>query len=454
MEVAGLGGATESGVYPPLDEAKKSAVSVELERILESAAFHTSRRSRQFLSYVVRQTLSGHGEQLKERAIGIDVFGRSPEDITAESSVVRKQAGEVRRRLEQYYKAVNGNAPVRIELPVGSYIPVFCFSAAGHSDPKAASCHAGEKAQTQPARKRLPLSGWPLRLAAAALAILLVASAVLGIFLLRRSRDPYPLSTRFWEPVSSSPESVVVCLAKPVVYLPSYAFYQKYSKTHGGDFGQQWQRLNERLPKNLDMAPRWSDMGVQEDYGIARGDAEAAFLMATNFGRIGKSSQLRIGGDCSLADLRSAPVVLIGAFNNRWTMEMMSTLHFIFTEEQGQIAVREQMPSGRVWKTEWNTDKHISLWNPATDLQPVMDYAVISRIKNSQTGQSMMIVAGIASPGTQAAAELVSSPRELDQVLRRVPPGWENKNLQMVLRVPVPNGITPTSPQLIASYAW
>jgi hypothetical protein len=176
--------------------------------------------------------------------------------------------------------------------------------------------------------------------------------------------------------------------------------------------------------------------------------------MATNFGRIGKSSQLRIGGDCSLADLRSAPVVLIGAFNNRWTMEMMSTLHFIFTEEQGQIAVREQMPSGRVWKTEWNTDKHISLWNPATDLQPVMDYAVISRIKNSQTGQSMMIVAGIASPGTQAAAELVSSPRELDQVLRRVPPGWENKNLQMVLRVPVPNGITPTSPQLIASYAW
>jgi hypothetical protein len=83
-----------------------------------------------------------------------------------------------------------------------------------------------------------------------------------------------------------------------------------------------------------------------------------------------------------------------------------------------------------------------------------VDYAVISRIKNSQTGQSMMIAAGIASPGTQAAAELMSSPRELDQALRRLAPGWENKNLQMVLRVQVPNGITPTSPQLIAGYAW
>jgi hypothetical protein len=83
-----------------------------------------------------------------------------------------------------------------------------------------------------------------------------------------------------------------------------------------------------------------------------------------------------------------------------------------------------------------------------------VDYAVVSRIKNSQTGQSMMIAAGIASPGTQAAAELMSSPRELDQVLRQVAPGWENKNLQIVLRVPVPNGITPTSPQLVASYVW
>jgi hypothetical protein len=132
----------------------------------------------------------------------------------------------------------------------------------------------------------------------------------------------------------------------------------------------------------------------------------------------------------------------------------LSALHFKFTEEQSEIAVREQTPAGRVWKTEWNTDKRSSPWNPAADLQPVLDYAIVSRIRNAQTGQSMMIVARIASPRAQAAAELVSTPRELDQALRRVAPGWENKNLQMVLRVQVPNGITPTSPQLVASYAW
>jgi hypothetical protein len=243
-------------------------------------------------------------------------------------------------------------------------------------------------------------------------------------------------------------------MAKPIVYLPSYEFYQKYSKIHGDDFGQEWQRLNRRLPKDMDMAPRWTDMRVQEDYGIARGDAAATFLMAGFFGHLGKSSELRIGTDCSMADLRSAPVVLVGAFNNRWTIEMMSTLHFKFSEEQGVIAVREQAPSGRVWKTEWNSGKRSSPWSTATDLQPVIDFAIVSRLKNSQTGQSMMIIAGISSPGTQAAAELVSTPEKLNQALRSLPPGWENKNLQMVLRVPVPNGTTPTAPQLVASYSW
>ena len=454
MEVAGPGDATEGGVCLPLDEARQIAVSSELERVLESAAFHTSKRSRQFLSYVVRQTLEGHGEQLKERAIGIDVFGRSPEDITAENSVVRKQAGEVRRRLEQYNKDADGNAPVRIELPVGCYLPVFCFSTTEHGCPDSAAHLAEEAAAILPARKLAALQSRRLRVAAATVAVLLAVAIGLGLALLYRSRDPYPLATRFWEPVATSPESIVVCLAKPVVYLPSYDFYRRYSETHGGDFGQEWQRLSQRLPADMDGAPRWPDMRVQEDFGIARGDAEAAFLLAANFGRMGKASQLRIGEDCSLADLRSAPVALIGAYNNRWTMAMMSTLHFQFTEERGIIAVQEQAPGGRIWKTEWNTDRRSSPWNAARDLQPVVDYAIVSRLKNAQTGQSMTIVAGIASPGTQAAAELVSSPRELDQVLRHLGAGWENKNLQMVLRVPVPNGITPTSPQPIASYTW
>ena len=442
----------------PFDEEKQTAVFAELKKIIESEPFRTSKRSRQFLTYVVQETLDGRGALLKERTIGADVFDRSPEEITPENSVVRKQAGELRRRLDQYYKEakdLSEDSPVRILLPLGSYVPEFCFCSALSSDPETTSSPAGEEAvlparmegkSSNPARH---LRGW-----IPAVALLLVAALCIGLWAYRRQNAQHPQFTRFWEPVTASPESVVVCLAKPVVYLPSREFYRRYSDSHGHNFGLEWQRLNERLPKDLDMAPSWADMQVQEDYGIARGDAEAAFRIATLFGRMGKSSQLRIGEDCSLADLRSAPVTLIGAYNNRWTIEMMSTLHFKFSEDRGSTFIQEQASSGRVWKTEWKASERSSQWGSASEQQPATDFAIVSRLKSSQTGQYLTIVAGLTGPGTQAAAEFVSSPKELDQALGQISTGWENKNLQMVLRVPVPNGITPTTPQVVATYSW
>jgi hypothetical protein len=135
-------------------------------------------------------------------------------------------------------------------------------------------------------------------------------------------------------------------------------------------------------------------------------------------------------------------------------MEMTSNLHFTFSEEQGGLSIREQTPSGRAWKIESNANARPSPWSTAPEQQPFTDFAIVSRLKNSQTGQYLTIIAGITGPGTQAAAELVSSPQELNQALRQFPRGWENKNLQMVLRVPVPDSITPTSPQVIATYSW
>jgi hypothetical protein len=455
MNSSGFGDTMANGDSLSSDEKKRSAVLSELDQILESEAFHSSRRSRQFLSYVVRQTLEGKGDLLKERTIGADVFERSPADITAENSVVRKQAGEVRRRLEQYYKGAPEDTPVRIQLPVGSYVPEFCFSTVP-AIPEAAVPRAAQESSISPSRMEVRAAHPARRIAlwTALLSALLVTALCLGTWTFYRHYSRHQFFAQFWDPVSATSESLVVCLAKPVVYIPSREFYQRYSSTHGRDFGLEWQRLNERLPKDLDTPPRWTEMMVQKDFGVAKGDADAAFRIATLFGRLGKSSKLRIGDDCSLTDLRNAPVALIGAYNNRWTMEMTSNLHFTFSEEQGELSIREQAPSGRTWKIESNSSTRPSPWSAAPEQQPFTDYAIVSRLKNSQTGQYLIIVAGITGPGTQAAAEFVSSPQELDQALQRFAPGWENKNLQIVLRVPVPDNITPTAPQVIATYAW
>lgn len=456
MNSAGFGDTLVDGDSPSYDEKKRSAILSELDRVLESEAFRSSRRGRQFLSYVVRQTLEGKGELLKERTIGADVFERSPEDITAENSLVRKQAGEVRRRLEQYYKDAPADSPVRIQLPVGSYVPEFIFRSASPVEALTATSVVEDGAALPPARTELEAVR-PTRHNyrwLAGVSVLLVAALCIGIWAFRRQSARHPRFSRFWEPVSATSEPVVVCLAKPIVYIPSREYYQRYSTSHGRDFGLEWQRLNEPLPKHMDTPPRWADMSIQKDFGVAKGDSIAAFRMATLFGHLGKASQLRVGDDCSLADLRNAPVVLIGAYNNRWTMELTSNLHFTFWEEQGELGIREQAPSGRIWKVESNAQQRPSPWSTARGQQPFTDFAVVSRLKNSQTGQYLTIVAGISGPGTQAAAEFVSSPQVLDHTLRQFSPGWENRNLQIVLRVPVPDNITPTAPQVVATYSW
>jgi hypothetical protein len=82
---------------------QRAAILCELEKILNSHGFRASKRSQEFLSYVVMQTLAGNAELLKERSIGVEVFHRPAGYSTGDDGVVRGQAGEVRRRLEQYY---------------------------------------------------------------------------------------------------------------------------------------------------------------------------------------------------------------------------------------------------------------------------------------------------------------------------------------------------------------
>ncbi len=78
-------------------------VREELSRVLACHEFRASKRSQDFLRYVVENTLQGHGDMLKERTIGIEVFGRPTSYDPSDDATVRVKAGEVRKRLGLYY---------------------------------------------------------------------------------------------------------------------------------------------------------------------------------------------------------------------------------------------------------------------------------------------------------------------------------------------------------------
>ena len=414
-------------------------VFAELDRILTSRFFRNAVRSRQFLDFVVRHAILGHSEQLKERTIGTEVFHRNPGYATGDDPVVRVQAGEVRRRLQQYYSEPLSDSPLRIELPVGSYVPEIRWTSPEIGRAPEPTEVPLEKPQWRPTTwMRTGALRW------VAMAACMILGIVIGVWFRspRSSTHQQTLTDQFWAPVFTTRQPVLICLAKPVVYRPALELYQRYARKHPGTFQTEVDRSNEVLNLPPDEKVQWNQMLTYPDYGVAVGDAYSAVSISGLLGEMGKPSQVRIGGNYSFEDLRNSPDVIIGAFNNKWTMQMTASLHFSFVEGSGENEIHEHLPNGRVWRASYRDSERFG-----------EDYAIVARLLDSRTGQFTVIAAGLASSGTQAAGEFVSNPELLEKALRALPRDWEKKNLELVLKTTVTDS-TPEPPQLAAAYSW
>jgi adenylate cyclase len=113
---------------PPARPARSPGLRVlrrQVEQILSSPDFDGSRRSKEFLRFIVEETLAGRREELTQAAIATGVFGRRDDFDAVVDPIVRIQAGRLRRSLERYYLLSGKHDPVRIALPRGTYVPTF-----------------------------------------------------------------------------------------------------------------------------------------------------------------------------------------------------------------------------------------------------------------------------------------------------------------------------------------
>jgi hypothetical protein len=412
--------------HPSFTDAEKAAILRELRNIVNSQPFRNSVRSKQFLSYVVQHKLEGRDELLKERTIGAEIFQRKVDYATSDDSVVRVQAGEVRRRLERYNHTAPSSSTVRIELPLGSYAPEFRWgSIAPPLDVKPAAT----------SKKR-----WlPWTVGVLSLALVLVVA--FGTRLPNRSPKESALD-QFWSPVFGTSQPVLICLAKPLLYRPSMELYRRYSKAHPGTFQTEVERYDKALPLDPNAKLVWGDMRPYTDYGVAMGDVYVAARLSALFDHINKPSQVRIGTNYSFEDLRNSPAVVVGAFNNRWTMQMTSNLRFAFVEQDGTFRIQEQGPSGGA--KSWVLGPHGEI---------VEDFAIVTRLLDAKTGQVLIAAAGLGANGTQAAGEFISRQDYLEEAFRSAPPVWQKKNLQVVLQTTVTDSVAGP-PRVVAIYFW
>src|ERR1051325_11497995 len=121
--------ATHAAALAKISEAVKHEAELRshLDEIIKGPAFKGSHRSQAFLKHIVEQALHGDAAELRERSIGVALFGRPATYDTADDAIVRVTASDVRKRLLQHYGNTGVESKFRINLPSGSYVPEFCF---------------------------------------------------------------------------------------------------------------------------------------------------------------------------------------------------------------------------------------------------------------------------------------------------------------------------------------
>ena len=406
--------------WHPQDMPDREAVLRELQEILASHHFCNSKRYPAMLKYIVENTLAGKSDHLKERTIGMEVFDRPPTYDTNSDTVVRYTAGEVRKRLLLYYSESGRNSAVRISLPAGSYIPEFHY---GHDLP-------AEHEDATRFRAEHPLDGDGLahvdageshsllagarsnskRLAWLGLAAITLILAVAGVLWQYHAAHPQTAVDSFWAPVLRDQRTVLIC-------------------TGGSVFSQSHLSGVATADKNID----YPFVSMQ----IASAIAHLSGMLE----RSGVTPQLESSATTPLTELREHTVILLGGYNNQWTLRLIEPLRFHFVPNADEVIVDRMQP-----QAHWSRDG--SLPYSSAD-----DYALIARFRDASTDGWVIVFAGLGRNGTEAAAQFATSPRYMQLLRDQIGKDFSNQNVEVVLKVNVVDGKTG-APSILAVHVW
>jgi hypothetical protein len=406
-------------------EEEKLAANEQLERLLANPYFSHSRRFPSFLRFIVSQTLSGRTNLLKERTLGIEVFGKSANYDTANDPIVRVTAAEIRKRIAQYYQDPAHEYELRLSLPPGSYVPKFDPPHGVRAeDPHSTLLAHGELESATAGTTGLStvLHGYAAAPAKRRGATLVLSSVVLllmavGGWVWWQNSQTSALM-EFWAPVLNSSDPVLFCIADQTQYTA-------IALRDAQDPSKQ-QVLHDNLTAVVidDLTPLVKIAG---------------FLQSNH-----KKYSMRGEGSTTLMDLRGGPTVFIGAYDNQWTLRLLKPLRFHFVNDESMMhfgIVDSESKAPTTWVVDRTQQIATNNYN---------DYAIVARFTDSTTGKLAVVAAGVGRGGTIAAGELLTDTAQLASVLRAA---GDKRNIELVLSTPIIGG-EPGPPRVEASYVW
>ncbi len=436
---------------PQETPADQQLIREQLDRMLRSTHFNQSRRYPALLRFVVEETLGGRGDLLKERTLGIQVFGRDPSYDTAADPVVRVTIAEVRKRIAQYYHDEARDGELRIELPAGHYVAEFRPSKS--APPRDAVEEDGGRPSTIPALSAPFISEAEVTLAGAmippppapltqtaeppvpgarwfrlvgnraALYLLLACFLVFASGSGYRWRHP-PALEELWEPFLKSGKQVLFCL--PTDVGRHHGALTTPADLSANDAGNPGKTGGKRsVVTFLDHETAGEN--------IVFSDALATIKIANLLALHPREFRIKLNVTTTLDDLRQGPAILIGGLDNQWTLQAIARLPFRFAGGDDEVywISDARKPANHTWSLDLKQEY----------TKVTRDYALIARVHGPVTGQPQIVVAGIGMSGTMAAGEFIVDQQQTEELRRRLGPGLRDRDFEAVLSTEVINGV-------------
>lgn len=399
-------------------EIDRAVIEEQLERLLLNRHFSQSRRFPAFLRFVVQKTLAGEMDLLKERTLGVEIFGRKADYDTSSDPIVRVTAAEIRKRIAQYYQEPDHETELRISLEAGAYIPQFHWPKDAHPGGTAeldVPVHriAAEDSSPSVAEVRRH-NRW---VAASVVALLMVAGVALAFAWRSTHRSPIDF---FWGPVLNASNPALLCIVDQ----------------------------NQTSNLAVDAADPERQITVKTSmHAVNMDDLSTIVKVGSLLQAHGKKYTMKGAAGTTLSDLRNGPTIFVGAFDNAWTMRLTKPLRFHF----GNNAAFDQewiADAGSNKPPEWFTQRPVE--ETANNYR---EYAIVARFTDPDTGQLCVIAAGIGQGSTLAAGDFLTDPASLAELERDARASGNKKNIEAVLSTQIIDG-QPGTPRIEATYFW
>jgi len=462
-------------VVKPIPSAIESEeIRQELERILSSKYFAHAQKKQKFLRLVCDFYLEGRAHELNEYLLGYEVFDRDNKYNPSTDPIVRVVAHEIRKKLDLYYKNEGASDSVRLDIPAGSYQPTFTLQTPEATVEVAQTeVPALSEVKVTPRRWRVPLVPLGLGIVVLGLVMMIVFLALSNLELRQERMKAIAAKDaanygEVWAPFLQDDTPTLVVLSNPPVFrFANPSDPESLTKESIALTPEDIKALKEKIVTNPEILVKQSfgratgDTSALDDQVVTKQNRIPRLILSTNsytgmgeaiglhyltdlFRTADRGMVLKQSRTLSAEDLKNHNVILLGGvWVNEWSGKLPEKEDFVYTNN---ATIENQNPR------PGEEREYIPQFDGRTG-NLLVDYALITVKPNLSGANYVMVLAGIYSQGTEAAAEFVTNKKYRDQLNQQLKAVKElngaPRYFQALLKVGVENSI-PTTVSILA----